>query len=455
MMAMGFAEVLMLALLSGGTNSNDLISLVQPAHYFRTRQIEVSIDKMVSYASEEPKDAKTQIVQLTALRYLADEAEALKKAPNYAAHRQTLEAIAAGKKGRDSLGFAEDYASRVLLKLDNAKPELVKLRPLREDALGWFPTNTTLAAALDLRQSRQFGGADDPLKELLKLMPDEARTEMYSFVEKSGNIRAERVAFGLVDSPGQKEQMKIFLRLTGKGNQDWMAGAFKAIDQGCVIAKHTTDDKNTPITLLQLTNSNPVIILVGNTDLLLLGYPGAGRNAKHEDLVSDVLDARSMKKANAQTGPLKDRLAKVPDKAVALLVGSMPEDMKQEFRFVFDPTPTTITAFIERAPQGLDVQVETSMANGEDAGKVVQKVGELRKQGIAGLQQAMQQAQPPGTPQIPFQTMMNVLESLQVQSQADRVQVRAIVPETLLQTLPAMMGLRSFGGAEKKVEFKK
>ena len=451
MMAMGFAEVLMLALLSGGTSSNDLVSLVLPTHYFRTRQIEVSIDKMVSYASEEPKDAKTQIVQLTALRYLADEADALKKAPNYAAHRQTLEAIAVGKKASDSLGFAADYAKRVLLKLDNAKPELVKLRPVREDALAWFPASTTLAGALDLRQARQVGGADDPLKELLKLMPDEVKTEMYSFVEKSGNVRLERVAFAMISGNGKREEQKLFLRLTGKGNHVWMSEMIKTLSQGKPReSKQWHDDKGTPITLI---NHSPGFLLVGNTDFMVIGFDHP--QAEVRALVDEAMDARAKKKPNATASTLKAPLAKVPDKAIAFLVGSIPEDMKREFRFFFDPLPTNVTAFIERAPQGLDVQMETSMANGEDAGKLVQKVGDLRKQGIVALQQAMQQAQPPGTPQIPFQAMVNVMESLQVQNQADRVQLRAIVPESLLQTLPAMMGLRSFGGAEKKVEFKK
>ena len=117
MFALGFAEVLVLALMSGGMASADLVSLVQPQHYFQARKIDVSIDRMVDIANTEPKDAKAQIMQLTALRYLADETEAFKKAPNYATNRQALEAIAQGKKAQDPLGFAQDYANRVLARL--------------------------------------------------------------------------------------------------------------------------------------------------------------------------------------------------------------------------------------------------------------------------------------------------------------------------------------------------
>ena len=150
MMFFGFAEVLVLAVLSGGTTSTDLVALVQPKHYFEYRQFEPSIDKMVDLAGEDPKDAKTQITQLTSLRYLADESAALKKSPKYAAHRQALEEIAAGKKAQDPEGFAKDYANRVLMKLDNAKPKAVKRGALHEDTLNWFPAHATLVGVIDL-----------------------------------------------------------------------------------------------------------------------------------------------------------------------------------------------------------------------------------------------------------------------------------------------------------------
>jgi hypothetical protein len=68
------------------------------------------------------------------------------------------------------------------------------------------------------------------------------------------------------------------------------------------------------------------------------------------------------------------------------------------------------------------------MANTEDAGRLVQKIGGLRKDGIAALQQAMQQPLPAGAPPIPFQGMINMLENLQVQSQGDAVNVRGVAP---------------------------
>ena len=444
MMAFGFMEILILALMSGGINSADLVDLVQPTHYFQYRQWEPSVDKMADMASEDPKDAKGQIAQLTCLRYLAEETAALKKSPRYAEHRKALETIAQGNKAQDSLGFAKEYANRVLLKLDNKKPEAVKLRPVREHALDWFPASATLAGAIDRQCSGQAGAGNDPLKDLLKLMPEREKKQMYEFIEKSGNIRMERAAFAWVEGTG-KRNGKIFARFTGKGNQDWMVAAFNMIDggRGRMQIKVTDDGKGTRITLAQPQNGPPVIMLVGNTDLLVVGYERD--KAQHDDLVTEVLDARSKKKPSATTGPLKDRLAKIPDKAVALLVGEVPDELKREFGRVFDPMPTKVTAFIERAKQGLDVQVETSAANTEDAGKLVRKVGELRKEGIKGLKDEMQQPQRPGTPPIPFQALINLLETLQVQSKDEKVQIRAFVPDGLIQQMSS--GWMLFGAA--------
>jgi len=265
-------------------------------------------------------------------------------------------------------------------------------------------------------------------------MPEREKKQMYEFIEKSGNIRVERAAFAWVEGTGKRDG-KIFARFTGKGNQDWMVAAFNMLDggRGRMQIKVTDDGKGTRITLLQPQNGPPVIMLVGNTDLLVVGYER--NNAPQDDLVTEVLDARSKKKPSATSGPLKDRLAKIPDKAVALLVGDAPHELKREFGRVFDPMPTKVTAFIERALQGMDVQVETPMANAEDAGKLVRKVGELRKEGIKGLKDEMQQPQRPGTPPIPFQALINFLETLQVQSKDEKVQIRAFVPDGLIQQM--------------------
>jgi hypothetical protein len=451
MFGFGFAEVMMLALLAGGMNNTDLATLVEPQHYFEARQVKVSIDSMIDVALTEPKDGKAQIMQLTALRYLSDEADALKKSANYATNRQALEQIAQGKKAQDKLGFAREYAERLLDKLDGKKPAMLKTAPIRTDALAWFPADVTLAAALDMRGSGQLGIPNDTFKEILKMMPDREKREMYDHIEKSGNVRLDRIAFAYSQGPG-KGDGKFFLRVTGKGSQEGLLELFNMIDGGAgrLQSKQIKDDKDVPITLLQEPNNqSPVIMLVGNSDMLVVFNEGGfGQNKKHDELVQEVLTARSQKKPNAAAGKLKDQLAKVPDKAVGLLVGDIPDELKRDFDRAFGATPSKVIAFMERVPQGLDVQVEAGMINADDAGKAVQKIAALRKEGIDELKKAMQQPLPAGAPPIPFQGMINLMESLQVQNENEKLNLRVVVPSGLIQQLPLLM-------MPRRVEFKK
>ena len=210
---------------------------------------------------------------------------------------------------------------------------------------------------------------------------------------------------------------------------------------GRMQIKTVKDEKGTPITTMREGNHPPVIVLIGDTDLLLVGHE---REGKDDELLDAVLAVRAGKKPNTNTGPLKDRLAKVPDKALGFIVGDVPEEMTRSLALVFDPIPNNILAFVERAQQGLDVQVQTTMANRDDGDKLVQKIGGLRKDGITALQAQMKKGLPPGSPPVPFQALVNLLESLQVQSEKERVSVRVIVPDGLLQQMSS--GWLFFGG---------
>ena len=433
MHAFGMAEILILAMMSGSIGSTDVVSLVQPTHYFQSRQIEVSFDKMIELAGRDPKDPKTQLQQLVALRHLEDEADKFKKASNYATLRATIEQIAQGKKANDPLGFAQDYANRVLMKLDGTKAPAVKLPPVRDDALAWFPANLTFAAAIDMRQTSRSGV--DPIRELLKLMPDREKKEMYDHIEKCGNVRIERFSFGMVDS-AQRDQRQYFMRFTGKANQAWCLDMIKALSNGRAETKAHKSPDGSPITEIAAGKGAPAMLAFGNTDFLIAGYDAG--DPKVEDTIAQIMDVRAKKKPNAGAGVLKDSLKKVADKAIALLVGDVPNDMQRDLRFAFDAVPAKVVAFVERTQTGLDVQVEGAMANAEDSKKLVEKVGGLRKQGIMELQKAMGQPLPPGLPPIPFQALINLLETLQVQSDADKVSVRVIVPDALIQQIGSL-----------------
>lgn len=427
-MEFSFAAILLL-LLSGGMNTTDLVEMAQPGDFFKSRQIEPTVDQLLDLAIADPTTGQAQIRQLMALRQIAVDADNFKKAKNYATNRMALEEVAEGKRAQDPLGFAQEYARRALARLDGKKLAPAKSRPLREDALNWFPADTKLAFALDARPSGD--ALDDTLKQLLKLMPETAKGQMYDQMEKWGNIRIERFAFGMVDAEKRDDQ-KIFMRFTGKGNQAWIAESLTTAVGGItpLQSRQFKDADGTPITQLQQKNRAPVFLLVGQTDLLIVGY--SKFDGKHEDVVAETLDVRAKKKPHAGTGTLKDRLAKISDKAIALLVGDLPND---EFKRLIEPVPTKISAFVERTPMGLDVKLESAMADAGEAAKLVETVGGLRKKGIAGLQQAMMNPPPPGTPPIPYQAIITFVESVQVQNQGDTVRIGAFMSNGLIQQL--------------------
>ena len=213
MIGLGVAEILVLALLSGGMNSTDLVALVEPAHYFKERNIQPSIDRLIDIVIVEPKTPKAQIMQLVALRRLAEDSDNFKKATNYATNRLAIEEIAAGKRGADAAGFAPEYAKRLLAKIDGAKPGPTKHPPLKDDALSWFPADVQFALALDLRPLHDT--PNETLKEMLKTMSNQTKRDLYDQLESVGNYRIERLALGMVDAKNPDER-KTFLRITDR-----------------------------------------------------------------------------------------------------------------------------------------------------------------------------------------------------------------------------------------------
>src|SRR6266700_3030172 len=159
MIGMGFTEILMLLFMSGGAGNTDLASLLPAPTYFKSRNIDINIDKAVELARKDPTDGKTQIAQLVALRYLADETAKLKASPNYQQHRQLLEQIAMGRKAQDPQGFAKEYAANVLATLDGAKLPAPTAPSVRDDSFRWFPADAKLLGAIDTRLTRAESAA--------------------------------------------------------------------------------------------------------------------------------------------------------------------------------------------------------------------------------------------------------------------------------------------------------
>jgi hypothetical protein len=429
MLAFGGLEMLIF-LLAGAGSVPDAISLVDPTQYFAARQIDLAIDKMVDLAAQDPNDAPTQVKQLLALRYLADNAEKLKKAEKYADHRKVLEAVAAGKAAQDAQGFAREYAERVLARLDGKDMPAVAAPKLREDALAWFPSTATLVGAIDSRPARSGPGLSFAPSDVFKKVPENDLKMFYSVIEKLGNVRVDRIAMAYVHDDKQ-DKAQIYVRLTGKANAAWIMSTIKEFEPQMQLTQRKDGDGN--ISVMQRANNPPVLVFVGNTEMMLVGH--AREAAGQDELVDEFLAIRAGKKPNAARGALRARLQKVPDRAVALLVGDVPPSMGKELNVQLGSIPQKIDAFIEKLPPGFDVSVIATMANENDALATVTKLSMLRKQAIDALQQMLKQ--PDANPRLPVNALINLVESLQMQSEGSELRLRVLIPRQILQGFPS------------------
>jgi hypothetical protein len=421
MFGMGPLEVLLMLVISGGGTSTDLASLLPAPTYFKSRDINISVEKAIELAGKDPIDGKTQIAQLVALRYLGDESVKLKGSPDYAQHRQMLEQIAAGKKAQDAQGFAKEYAERVLRRLDGAQPIMEAKTALRDEAFRWFPADATLVGAVDTRTASGDGPAKSISADMLKMFPDEILKTVFGVVEKMGNVRIDRVAFAYVEDVKDASNAQVFVRVTGKANSRWLVDAFKELNTEVKTSKGPRDET---ITKLKPANDDaPGIMFIGDSELVVAGY--TKQKANHDELLAKVLELRSGKQQPGGQSLLKTELAKVPAKACGLIVGSLPAEA---FRGAPFPMPVTINGHLLRTQNALDVNLTTSMASEDDAKQLVQQVSKFRQQGI----DALKKAQGLPIPGLKIEPMIQMLESMQVEAQGSTAKVRMLMPDDML-----------------------
>jgi hypothetical protein len=434
MMGLGFAEILMLLFLSGGGMNTDLASLLPAPTYFKSRGIDISVEKAAELAGKDPVDGKAQIGQLVALKYLADEAVKLKSSPNYEQHRQLLAAIAAGKKANDPQGFAKEYADAVLTRLDGKTvTAAAPAAALRDDAARWFPANANILAALDTRMAGAGGLAKSNFGEMFKMFPQEMLQTAFGVVEKIGNVRIDRIAFAFVEDPAKQRMGEIYVRFTGKANPAWLLEGFKELN---MPTKSSQGPKGESITTLLKPNQAPALALIGDTDLVLAGFEN--NQANHEDLITKVLELRAGKLQNAGAGALKTELAKIPEKACGLVVGRVPGAVADGAPF---PMPVMVNGHMLRVRNALDFKLAGSMANNDDAEKLVATVSQFRTQGINGLKQL--QGAPVPIPGLQIGSMIEMLESMQIEAQGNVANLRMLMPQDVLGGGSLFFGMRA------------
>ena len=159
---------------------------------------------------------------------------------------------------------------------------------------------------------------------------------------------------------------------------------------------------------------------------------------KQGELIDKALAIRDKKQDSALKGNLKGDLKRVPDKACCLIVGNFSDDMKQGMDFIFGAAPDAILAHMTRTQNGLDLELRVELADAKDALMFVKKVGSIRDEALGGLKNI------PPIPDFPVGQIQNLLQSIQIQAQGAGADLRVLVPEDLLRSLPrAMLGFRA------------
>jgi hypothetical protein len=391
---MSFQAVLVLAAL--GTNgSTDMVSLIDAPAYFKSRSIEVRADKLLALAEKTPEGNKEAIVQLLAIRWLGEHPAMVKKTEN---GRDLLRQIADGKKGKDPYGFAADYATLALARIDG-KPVVLRTLPPKSvsaDALQWFPKECTIFGSFDSRPPRGVTFNVDPQQQIRKLMSkemrDRDREEMYSFAEKVGNFRVDRISFGVIPDMNDDSATRLFIRLTGKGDRKGLVD-FISKAMGQAQPKERKGTKGEKITIIEMTRGGPAFGFVGNHDLLMCGYPGGSRgpNQKGKDLavLEEALEVWAGKKTNILTGSYKGTLTRSSlTRANGLLLGDIPENWRKGATSRGSPFrgfPQHVDITLTRKPKTVRILFKGSAENAKEAKAFADSVMELKRKGLEGL----------------------------------------------------------------------
>jgi hypothetical protein len=462
MMGTGFMEMLiMLALMTGGGNI-DIVSSLPAKEYFKARNIEISADKLMEFATQTPDSGKKQFVQLISLSHLASDPDLLKKSAKLAEHRRLLGEIAQGKKANDATGFAAQYAEKALVALDGQKLPPPGRRPWK-DSIKYLPDDANFVALIDLASAQSAERKAPDLTMILNLIPPQEKEKFWSAVENIGNYQVDSISVALNYGADGNQISHLVARFTGKGNPDWFADAIKG-DFKEDAAKNRVGPDGEKIRVLTSDRDGPAITIVGDREVLVGGYPpefnrGAPAAKKnHQEVIDRLLAQRAKASLGPLQGLLKADLTKIPADANGLVVGNLTKEMRNgPF-----PMPVKVTAFAKRIAGGMDIHAQGAMADEMAAKGFIETVGNGRNQAIQELNKA--QGQPFPIPGFNPAVFVGLLESIQLQSNGSEAQFRMLLPDDSMLTLPMMFGMTFAARAQvipaqavpaQKVEVKK
>jgi hypothetical protein len=423
-MNLGFIEIVMILLLSGGT-PGDVASMLPTEAYLKHRQIESDVDSLMAWATKEPTDPKTQLAQLVAMRRLGEQRDAFAKSPKATDYRQMLARIAEGKLAADKTGFAASQATKTLAALDGKKVAEPKLPDnAAEQAWTYFPKNAVMAGFAEVRGEQAVDSEGKVIQAVMKALSDRERSEMFAALETVGNIRIDRTAFAITEEGG----INSFIRITGKANPEWILKAgFRGKEKGSLQLKNGAE-----VQFVAIDNVGTLAAIIGDSDLLLLN--GSDLKKDRFEASKGVLEKliADAGKENPATTTLKEDLKAVPKNAVAAVVGRFPAEAKKAMG---DKAPESLRVFATRSPQGVSVDGQMTMATPDAAKTIVEGAIAMRKQALDGVAQ-LQGIQMPG---MNVAAMTATLQSVQVQGNGNQVSGQVLIHPDVFSSAPLMM----------------
>jgi hypothetical protein len=424
-----------IVLLAGviGLPVNDAASLIDPADYFQTRAVEVKVENMLELAAKDPADGATQMAQLLALRWLAQHPAEARKADKA---RETLAAVADGKKAQDPQGFAKEYAQKALAKLDGKPapaPRKIPADSVRTDALRWFPTKATLFGAVDFRTSGDLPPVDENLVgRLIASIPGPGKGEVYRMADMAGNVRLDRVAVAFEMDAKDAEPQRIWVRLTGAGDVKRLSAL---IAQGFPVRKVRKGSKGETITILSQENQAPVFAFIGETDLIIAGHKDNAGN--HMEVLEQLLEVRDGKRASVlQAGPFVENLKKVPDHAHGVFAADINDALyKQLAQAPFTAFPRKVFLDATRTP-AVTVRVQATARDANEAKAFVLGYNQLKEQGLEALKKIPNEVK---LPPEAIRSLENTLKGARLDAQGPAVKGTIQVPGETIQALAKLL----------------
>jgi hypothetical protein len=436
--APAFGIVFMFMAVGGLGMPSDLLSAIEPDAYFRSRQVSVTVAKMLELAGTQPSEAKGEVARLLAIRMLGEEPDEVQKEKQ--AIVKVLQPLAEGKGPGDKHSFVRRYARRTLdrIGVKGTSPERAASEQSSQklvEAFSWFPDK--VAFVVGSWNVNRDDARQNPLSSFLKAnVPPEAFEQVYKFAETVGNVRLDGFAFGFAVDAQQPGKGSLYVRITGAADHERLVDFLRKNGGLTGTVKEEKGPQGERITFLA-PQFGPAMALVGDTDLIIGGREGPG--AADTSVLEQMLKIRAGTQPNITKGPLGEALKKVAPQTVGLILGDVPAEARQGL-LAGGPLrafPDRVQVEVSRAAKGdLEVSIHAKMLNANEAKLFAEDGNGLRKKGLEALKN------PPPTPpgiKLPprtFEMMRETLESVKLEPKENMVTGGMQVPRELLTVLP-------------------